>query len=659
MFNKVIRMTKMARRLAQLVCALVLLLALGVTGFLLFAQHDPDLILSATKVLAPDAHGAHGDNNPQRNAYFGELHLHTAYSLDANVFGTKVDPRGAYRFAKGEEMEVGRSGIMQRIASPLDFAAVTDHAEGIGLMSQCYTPGSGSYWSIDCIGIRYKILLTFPRLFKANTQVGANAAQYPAGPCGDDGRKCIDAAHTVWEDIQNAANEHYQPGKFTTFIGFEYSPTLERGGMIHRNVIFRGAKVPATVFGAADGFAEDLLRWLDAQCTGHCKALSIPHNPNFSWGLMFGNTNADATPLTRENLALRAKYETLIEMFQAKGSSECMRGVGSSDEECGFENLFPACKPGEDAINPATGIHAVQCVAQNDLVRNILKRGLAEERKWGFNPFKLGFVGGTDNHNGLPGDTSERGYNGHAAPNDSTPGLRLGLQETIVTKSLGLPTMGINPGGLTGVWAEKNTRENIWDGLKRRESWGTSGTRVRVRFFAGFDFPLDLHTRPDMVSTGYAKGVPMGGDLQAASTGKAPSFTLWAMRDAHSAPLQRLQIVKGWMEGDTAREAVYDVACSNGLKPDAKTHRCPDNGAKVNLKDCSISPDKGAAELATTWVDPDFRAASSAFYYVRVLENPVCRFSQYDAIKLGIAHPPGFSPVIQERAWSSPIWYKP
>jgi hypothetical protein len=472
---------------------------------------------------------------------------------------------------------------------------------------------------------------------------------------------CIHAAQSVWEDVQNAANENYQPGKFTTLIGFEYSPTLIRGGMLHRNVIFRGAQVPNTVFGAADGFAEDLLRWLDKQCTGTCRALSIPHNPNFSWGLMFGNTNSDATPLTQANLLLRAKYEKLVEIFQAKGSSECARGVGSSDEECGFENLFPACKPGEEAIDPKTGQHTPQCVAQNDLVRGVLKRGLQEEVQRGFNPFKLGFVGGTDNHNGMPGDTSQKGYNGHAAPNDSSPEIRLGLKNTIVTRTLGLPTTGINPGGLTGVWAERNTREGIWDALERRESWGTSGTRLRVRFFGGFDLPANVHQQPERVKLAYAKGVPMGSDLKPGrdDAGKAPSFAVWALRDASSAPLQRIQIVKGWVDGDSTREQVFDVACSDHLQPDGKTHRCPDNGARVNLSDCSISQDKGAAELATTWTDPDFKTQQAAFYYVRVLENPVCRYSQYDALKLGVAHPAGFSPTVQERAWSSPIWYTP
>ncbi len=633
------------------------LMVLGVVGFLLFAQHDPDWVLSTIKVAPQQAQSS--TPTAERNAYFGELHVHTNYSMDANVFGSRITPRLAYQFAKGEEMDIGKTGIKQRIAVPLDFAAVTDHAEGLGMMSQCYTPGSGSYWNLECIGVRYKVLLMFPRIFKANTQEGPAKANYAQGACGDDGRMCIQASRGVWEDIQNAANEHYQPGKFTTLIGFEYSPTLQLGGQLHRNVLFRGANVPETVFSAADGFAEDLLRWLDQRCIGSCRALAIPHNPNMSWGLQFGDTQTNATPLTRDSVVLRAKYERLVEIFQAKGGSECTRGVGNTDEECGFENLFPACTPEQAVVNPQTGQHAPRCVAANDMVRNTLRKGLLDERKWGTNPYKFGFVAGTDNHNGLAGDTSEQAYNGHATPLDDAPEKRLNMQSNLIAKTLGMSMSAVNPGGLTGVWAEQNTREAIWDGLYRRESWGTSGTRVKVRFFGGFNLPADLHTQADRVKNGYAKGVAMGGDLSAAPAGKAPSFSLWAARDANSAPLYKLQIVKGWVDGDATKEQVYDVACSDSIRPDAKTHRCADNGARVNLTDCSISQDKGAAELATTWSDPDFKPEQSAFYYVRVLENPVCRYTQRDAIKLGVPLPQGIPPTIRERAWSSPIWYKP
>jgi len=615
--------------------------------------------LAASRVVpaprpAPDRPAA----NPLRNAYFGELHLHTSYSLDANLFGTKNDPRTAYRFAQGEAVEIPETGFKQRIVAPLDFAAVTDHAEGLGLYSECNTPGSESYWSLDCLGMRHQILLLFPRLFKANTQSGANPSHYPPA-CGADGSICRGAAPAVWRDTINAANEFYRPGRFTTFVGFEYSPTLIDGGQFHRNVIFRGDVVTPTVFAAADGFQEDLLRWLDVNCKGDCQALTIPHNPNMSLGLMFGDTNADATPLTRENLMLRARYDKLVEIFQAKGSSECLRGVGNTDEECAFENFWAACAAQQSAIDKATGQHAPRCSGPNDMVRNVLRKGLGEESKWGFNPYKFGFVASTDNHNGLPGDTTESTWKGHAGSNDSTPEQRLGLKRTAVFKTLGLNGYEANPGGLAGIWAEENTREALFDAMKRRETWGTSGTRIRVRFFGGFAFAADAHRQADAVKAGYALGVPMGGDLSAAPKGRSPSFIVMAARDANSAPLEKLQIVKGWAAGGATHELVYDVACSDGLVPDPATHRCPDNGARVRLSDCAFSTDKGATELAATWTDPDFRGDESAFYYVRVLEDPTCRYTQYDANRLGVALPAGVPPTIHERAWTSPIWYSP
>ncbi len=599
------------------------------------------------------------DPNPLRNAYFGETHLHTSLSLDAGVMGTENTPRMAYRFAKGEEVELGQSGLRQRLVAPLDFAAVTDHAEGMGSYAQCSRTDSGSYWSLNCMGMRYQLLLIYPRLFAMVRQVGKQTGKYDESMCGPRGTGCMAAARSVWEDVQAAANEAYQPGKFTSFIGFEYSPSLDAGGMLHRNVIFRSPVVPDRAFNAFDGFAEDMLRWLDASCTGECQALSIPHNPNWSWGLMFGDTNSDTTPADRANLALRAKLETLVEVFQAKGSSECAAGLGSNDEQCGFENMWPACQPGEQQIDPASGLHARRCVAANDMVRTVLRKGLLEEQKLGFNPYKFGFVAGTDNHNGTPGDTSENTYQGHAGSVDNDPRVRLGLESNVVSRALKASPHLLNPGGLTGVWAEENTREAIFDGMKRKETFGTSGTRLRVRLFGGFDFAAALHRQPDMVQQAYRRGVPMGGDLKRAAPGQALSLLMWAMRDPNSAPLQRIQVVKGWVANGQTYEKVYDVACSDGVKADPASARCRDNGATVKLADCTISQDKGAAELATTWRDPDFHAGQAAFYYVRVLENPVCRYTQHDANRLGIAVPAGVAATIQERAWTSPIWYTP
>jgi len=599
--------------------------------------------------------------NPLKNAYFGELHLHTSYSMDAFVFQNQAenDPRAAYRFAQGEELPMPGSELKQRLKVPLDFAAVTDHSETFGLLEQCQNPDSENYRSITCYGLRFKLKLMFGRLVGSLKQEGQQTGQYNEAVCGSSGVFCKTSAKEIWQDIQAAANEYNQPGKFTTFIGYEYSPTLNQTGMVHRNVIFRGSEVPDHAFSALDGFAEDLLRWLDNRCQGDCQALAIPHNPNWSWGLMYGDTNSDATPLNRENLLLRAKYESLVEIFQIKGGSECAAGVGNNDEQCAFENIWPACTEEQLKINPQTGQHAPRCVGPNDSFRQVLKKGLVEQQKWGFNPYKVGFIGATDTHNGTPGDTEEDTWKGHGGEPDSTAEFRLGYETNMVADVLGFPLIKLNPGGLAGIWAPENTREALFDAMKAKETFATSGTRVRVRLFAGFDYPSDLHQQADMLKTAYAQGVPMGGDLAAAAPGQAPHLLVQAMRDANSAPLQKIQIVKGWLADGESHEQVYDVVCSDGLQPDAKTHLCPNNGAKVNLSDCSISADKGAAELATTWTDPDFDADQSAFYYARVLENPVCRWSQHDANAIGKPHPDNAPATVQERAWTSPIWYGP
>ncbi|MES2126351.1 MAG: DUF3604 domain-containing protein [Pseudomonadota bacterium] len=635
--------------------ALAAILKFGMGNELLWMQPAAQDVGHA---IAPSS-AARPPANPLKNAYFGETHVHTGYSLDANLFGTKYDPRMAYRFARGESVFLSEAHAYQRISAPLDFVAVTDHAEGMGATVQCNDPNSKTYWSLDCIGVRYKLLVTYKRLMANVKQQGKQTGSYNPGMCGDGGKDCIEAAKSIWLDEQNAANEYYQPGVFTTFIAYEFSPTLVQGGMLHRNVIFRGSKVPDSVFSAFDGFAEDMLRWLERTCQGECQALSIPHNPNLSWGLMFGDTNSDGTPLTRENLALRARLEKLVEIFQIKGNSECAAGINNNDEQCQFENLWPVCTPEQLVVDPKLAQHAPRCVAPHDLVRNVLKKGLAAETKWGFNPFKLGFAGGGDNHNATPGDTNPATFRGHAGAPDGTPELRLGIKHTVVGDALGMPVAALNPGGLTGVWAEENTREAIFDAMKRKETFATSGTRLRVRLFGGFGLPANLHLQADAVATAIKLGVPMGGDLRAAKPGEAPGFLAMALRDANSAPLQKIQIVKGWTSNGQTQERVYDIACSDGLRPDPASHRCADNGATVKLADCSISQDKGAAQLATTWTDPDFQAGQAAFYYVRVLENPVCRWSQYDASRLHVPHPANVPPTIQQRAWGSPIWYTP
>lgn len=592
------------------------------------------------------------ESNLLKNAYFGELHLHTSYSLDAYIFGTTLnDPFTAYRFAQGEEVNMPAGGT-KRLKAPLDFAAVTDHSEALGEYEICTNTKSGSYNNEVCSGIRNGNMKPFQQIFSG---LAISPAKRLESICGKDGKSCVDNIVPPWQRIQQAANEAYKPGEFTTFIAYEYSASAPegKGGMMHRNVIFRSDQVTDSVFSAFDGSGEDMQVWLEQNCTGDCNVLTIPHNPNFYWGRLYWGKNSDGSELTQEQLERRARMDRLVEIMQVKGNSECQTGIGTTDEECNFEMVFEECKDGEQG----------GCNDYNAFVRNGLKLGLQQEAKNGINPFKQGFVASTDNHNGTPSDTEESTFQGHYAKNDASPKVRLGMELNATAAAMGMtgdddPTKLYNPGGIAGVWAESNTREAIWDALHRKETFATSGTRTKIRMFGGFDFADDLHSKENWVEVGYATGVPQGGDLSAAKD-KSPSFMVYAERDPNSARLSRLQIIKGWMEGDELKEQTYDVACSDGATPDSKTHRCPDNGAVVDLKDCSISSDKGATTLATTWADPDFDKDERAFYYARVLENPVCRWSMYDAKAAGVEHPQELPKTIKERAWSSPIWYTP
>ncbi|MFN8624745.1 MAG: DUF3604 domain-containing protein [Candidatus Binatia bacterium] len=585
---------------------------------------------------------------PSRTAFFGELHLHTSYSLDSYIFGNRNDPETAYRFGQGEAVTLS-GGKQKRLTRPLDFVAVTDHAEWLGEIDVCTVAGNASYETKTCERMR-------------RNEAGvwkASERRHRPELCGDDGSRCRDAAKGAWKRLQAAAAAAYKPGKFTTLVGYEYSPILgDRPGaipgMLHRNVIFRTDQVPENVFSSFDGTGEQLQQWFEVNCREPCRALTIPHNSNYSWGRFFWDKNSDGSPWTKEILERRARIEPLIEIFQTKGSSECMAGVGLSDEEYGFENTVPACPPGQTDW----------CAGPPAFVRDGLVRGLAVDAQWGVNPFKYGIIGATDTHAGLPGSTEEKDWPGIAhGVTDNTPEKLLGKAAATATPrgdgDGGVAMTQFNPGGLAGVWAETNTREAIWDALYRRETFGTSGTRIRVRFFGSFDFPKDLHKNPDLVKIGYEKGVPMGGDLRAAAQAKAPTFVAWATRDPDSAPLQKIQIVKGWIADGKNMERVYDVVCSDGILPDPKTGVCRDNGATVDLASCTPSPGKGAGELSVTWTDPAFEPKQRAVDYARVLEDPVCRWSTHDALALHLDPPKGPPPTVKERAWTSPIWYTP
>jgi hypothetical protein len=578
--------------------------------------------------------------NAKRDAYFGDLHVHTSFSIDSYIFGNRLTPRDAYKFARGEEVTL-HGGAKQKLRAPLDFAAVTDHAEGLEIMALCVDDQENpQYSSAFCEGIRNGDMQIFNQGF-------ARLSQRPPERfdiCKAEDVDCPELAKGPWQEIQKIAQEFNEPGRFTTLIGFEYSPTLVDGGMLHRNVIFRGTAVTADAMGVWDRYTmKQFWDWLDHACKAPCQALAIPHNSNYSWGFMFSRSNDDGAAFIAEDWERRTRFEPLVEITQHKGASECAFGIGTTDEECGFEKIFPKCKPGQ-----VTG-----CMREGGYARDALKLGLVLEGEIGLNPYKLGFIGSTDTHNSIPGATDESTFLGHHANNDDTAEKRLrgGPRPE-------RPNLIMNPGGLAGVWAESNTRADIWDALRRRETFATSGTRLKVRFFGSFDFAADLAAGDASLDQAYAQGVPMGGDLKKATgAAAAPRFLVWALKDPEGANLDRVQVIKGWTTADGTQEAIYDVVCADGRKP-GSDGLCKVTGARVDQA-CAPAGESGAAELSTVWTDPKFDPAQRAFYYLRVFENPTCRWSTWEAIRAGEKPPDGQPRTIQERGWSSPIWYAP
>ena len=577
--------------------------------------------------------------NPLRNAYFGELHVHTRHSFDAYIFEVRANPDDAYRFAKGEAIQHATGQTMQ-LREPFDFQAVTDHAFYLGMMPAMDTPGDPLYDTPLAEELR--------ALGSARGFLRALRAMGSGELAALDGER---AKLSAWQDIIAAAERHNDPGRFTTFIGYEFTSSSDDRGNLHRNVIFRGSEVPGRPFARTDSRdPEDLWAWMDELRSEGIEALAIPHNSNGSNGQMFRLATFDGEPLTADYAETRMRNEPLVEVSQVKGTSETHPLLSPNDEWADFE-IFP--------YRIATTLDSEP---SGSYVREAFVNGLVLEETQGFNPFRFGLVAATDSHNAA-GTPEEDNYYSKVGDRDGFPQAR-GSVPLDEPDEDGQPQY--SPGyfhlwgasGLTGAWAEENTRESIYDAFRRKETYGTTGPRILLRFFAGYDFEQGMAQSDDMVARAYEGGVPMGSDL-AANGDRAPRFLVWAARDANSAPLQRLQVIKGWVASGEAREQVYDVACSDGGEPDPVSHRCGDNAAEVDLSDCSFSQDRGDAELVTLWSDPNFDSSQRAVYYVRVLENPTCRWSTWDALRAGVAPRPDLPTTIQERAYSSPIWFVP
>ena len=574
---------------------------------------------------------------PLKEAWFGEQHLHTAYSLDAYIGGARLTPADAYRFAKGEEVEVG--GVKLRM-KPLDWAAVTDHAEYIGEMYSALNEGVKGSDHPQIKALRaLKDYDERENWFLEYVQKPNRGS--PAHPPFFAGSETTVSG---WKQILAATEQHYAPGRFTTIPAFEWS-SAPKGGNLHRNVFFRDMNVPEQPMGAAEIQQPDgLWAWMaDLEKQG-MKVIAIPHNSNASKGTMFPSVDATGKPLDRAYAELRSRFEPAIEMMQVKGNSEVHRKFWGGDEFADFENA--------DSIGDYSD-RTFDKYGKSNWVRWGLGKGLAYEKSLGVNPFHYGIVGGTDNHNGTPSNVAEDNFA------TGSHGAADGTVERRRTSEVGgwIKGKDLNPGSITGVWAPQNTREAIWDGLKSRETFATSGPRVKVRFFGQMGTaaaPKDIRT---LIESGYRDGVPMGGTLKGA--GKAPTFTVWAMKEADGANIDRIQIVKGWVDAKgEPQDKVIDVVWSGQRKRDANG-KVPAVGNTVDLTTAEYRNTIGAGELIGSWTDPQFDAKQGAVYYARVLLIPTPRWSTYDAVRAKLPLLPGVKATVQERAWTSPIWHTP
>ena len=585
---------------------------------------------------------------PQR-PFWGDTHVHTSYSTDAGMFGNRLGPDEAYRFAMGEEI-ISSSGVRTKLLRPLDWLVVTDHAENLGLAPM--------------IAESNPDLLRIPWGKKVHDMVKAGRPDEAYATWGEamsaNKDPLADKAleKTMWERITSYAEEFNNPGVFTALIGFEWTSS-PGGNNLHRNVIYRDGKAKADMVMPISNYdtsnPEELWQWMgkyEERSGG--RMLALAHNGNLSNGLMFDDVTLEDKPLDRAYAEQRMRWEPLYEVTQMKGDGEAHPLLSPDDEFADYgtwdKGSFASAKEPE--------------MIPKEYAREAYKRGLQLEESLGANPFKFGMVGSTDTHTSLA-TTEENNFFGKAVfAEPSTSPERF---EEMVTGYMPDPKgrdysilhYQSLSSGLAAVWATGNTRQEIWDAMKRKEVYATTGTRITVRVFGGWDFVEEDVQRPDFAGDGYTRGVPMGGDLLTAPEGKAPAFLIRALRDPDGANLDRIQIIKGWLDADgKTHEKVYDVVWSEGREPD-QNGKLPPVGNTVDIKSATYTNSIGEALLMGFWKDPDFDPKERAVYYVRVLEIPTPRWTTYDAAFFGVEMPADVEPTHQERAYTSPIWYVP
>jgi hypothetical protein len=630
----------------------ILPILLSVVALVLAPVFTPDLRAQEFTINPEDVPGDEPDYSPfvDRNipgrVFWGDTHLHTTNSPDAGLIGNTLGPAEAYRFARGEEV-TSSSGLRAKLIRPLDFLVVSDHAEYLGLPVLLRT--SDPVLLADPNGKRWHDLFRAGKGYDAFIEILGSVIQRK------EAIKSEAVKRTVWERSTEVADRYNEPGRFSAFIGFEWS-SMPQGNNLHRVVVFRdGADranqvLPFSLFDSEN--PEDLWRYLanyEQQTRG--QLLAIPHNGNLSNGLMFAETTTSGAAIDRAYGEARMRWEPIVEVTQIKGDGETHPLLSTEDEFADYETW--------DKGNLAGTVAKEQWMLKHEYARSALKLGLQLEDQTGVNPYKFGMVGGTDSHTSLA-TTREENYFGKFSKTEPSPER---YKHEVIRSPVGpeLTTFSSeeSAAGLAAVWARENTRASIFDAMKRKEVYASTGSRILVRVFAGWDFKADEVERPDFADQGYARGVPMGSELTAAPAGASPTFMVRALRDFDGANLDRAQIVKGWLgkDGET-HEKVYDVALSDGRKVGADG-KVPPVGSTVDVANATYTNTIGDPLLTAHWVDPDFDPNERAFYYLRVIEIPTPRWTAYDAKRFGVTMPDDVPMIVQDRAYTSPIWYTP